>query len=85
VPASTPWSWRRVNKAHLTMRPFPHQPDLTALFSCPFGHQVSEFGVVAELSLLDGGHREDGHLPQLAEKVIQEVQRIWVRCMQVID
>jgi hypothetical protein len=32
-----------------------------------------EFGVVAELFVLDGGHREDGHLPELAEKVIQEV------------
>ena len=39
---------------------------------CPFGHQVGEFGVVAELFLLDGGRRQDGHLAQLAEQVIQE-------------
>ena len=34
---------------------------------------------------MDGGDRKDGHLIQLAEQVVQEVERIRVGGVQVID
>jgi hypothetical protein len=37
------------------------------------------------LFLLDGGGRQDGYLPQLAEQVIQEIQGVRVGRVQVIN
>jgi hypothetical protein len=36
----------------------------------PFGHQVGKLTVVAELFFLDGGHRKDRDVLQLAEEVV---------------
>jgi hypothetical protein len=70
---------RRGNPADFT-RTASHVPGRR-----PFGHQVGELGVVAELFLLDGGGHQDGYLPQLEEQVIQEVQGVRIGRVQVID